>query len=147
MSTSPLPGCASNDPSGRSGVQPNGRVPPLSPHLQIWRWHVTMLTSILNRMTGVGLSVGALGVVLWLMALAGGPAKFETMEIVVKSLPGQVILFLLAIAAAFHFAAGVRHLVWDAGRGLQPRAAELSAWLALVFAVVAPIGLWALAGM
>ncbi len=127
--------------------EPNLGPRPLSPHLQIWRWHVTMLTSILNRMTGVGLSVGALGVVLWLMALAGGPAKFETMEIVVKSLPGQVILFLLAIAAAFHFAAGVRHLVWDAGRGLQPRAAELSAWLALVFAVVAPIGLWALAGM
>jgi len=126
--------------------EPNLGSRPLSPHLQVWRWHVTMLASILNRMTGVGLSFGVFGVVLWLMALAGGPAKFETMEVIVKSLPGQVILFLLAIAAAFHFVAGIRHLVWDAGRGLNPRTAELSAWAAIVFAVLAPIGLWALAG-
>ena len=127
--------------------EPNLGSRPLSPHLQVWRWHVTMLTSILNRVTGLGLCVGAFGVVLWLMALAGGPAKFETMEAIVTSLPGQVILFLLAVAAAFHFAAGVRHLVWDAGRGLQPHMAEISAWVALVFALVAPIALWALAGM
>ena len=127
--------------------EPNLGSRPLSPFLTVWRWHVTMLTSILNRMAGMGLSVGVLAVVLWLTALAGGPAKFETMETIVRSIPGQVILFLLAVAAAFHFAAGVRHLVWDAGRGLQPRAAEASAWIALVFAVVAPIGLWALAGM
>ena len=127
--------------------EPNLGSRPLSPHLQVWRWHVTMLTSILNRMTSVGLAAGTLGIVLWVMALAGGPAKFETMEMIVISLPGQVILFLLAVAAAFHFAAGVRHLVWDAGRGLQPRASEISAWVAMVFAVVAPIGLWALAGL
>ena len=127
--------------------EPNLGSRPLSPHLQVWRWHITMLTSILNRVTAVGLAVGALGVVLWLMALAGGPAKFDTVELVLKSLPGQVFLFLLAVAAAFHFAAGVRHLVWDAGRGLTPRAADVTAWIALVFAVLAPVGLWALAGM
>ena len=126
--------------------EPNLGSRPLSPHLQVWRWHITMLTSILTRVTGIGLSVGALGVVLWLLALAGGPAKFDTLEVVIRSWPGQAILFLLAIAAAFHFAAGVRHLVWDAGRGLHPRAAEVSAWIALAFAVVAPVGLWALAG-
>lgn len=129
-----------------SQPEPNLGSRPLSPHLQVWRWHVTMLTSILNRFTGAGLVAGAIGVVIWLAALAGGPAKFATMEMIVKSLPGQIILFLLALAAAFHLAAGVRHLVWDAGRGLTPRAAEASAWIAMIFAVLAPIGLWALAG-
>jgi succinate dehydrogenase / fumarate reductase cytochrome b subunit len=126
--------------------EPNLGTRPLSPHLQVWRWHVTMFTSILNRLAGVGLAAGAFGAVIWLAALAGGPAKFVTMEAVVRSLPGQVILFLLAAAAAFHFAAGVRHLVWDAGRGLNPKTAETTAWAALAFAVLAPIGLWALAG-
>ena len=130
-----------------SPPEPNLGSRPLSPHLQVWRWHITMFTSILNRVTAVGLAGGTLGVVLWLMALAGGPGKFETVELVLKSLPGQAILFLLAIAAAFHFAAGVRHLVWDAGRGLTPRASDISAWVAIVFAVLAPVGLWALAGM
>ena len=74
MSTSPPPGDASSDPTGdatgRFLVQPNGRVRPLSPHLQVWRWHVTMAASILNRMTGGALSVGAVVVFAWLMALA-----------------------------------------------------------------------------
>lgn len=130
-----------------SPPEPNLGSRPLSPHLQVWRWHITMFASILNRMTAVGLAVGILGLVLWLMALAGGPGKFDTLEAVLKSLPGQVILFALALAAAFHFAAGVRHLVWDAGRGLTPRAADMTAWAAIVFALLAPLGLWALAGM
>lgn len=126
--------------------EPNLGSRPLSPFLQVWRWHVTMLTSILNRMTGSGLTVGLLGVVLWIAAAAGGPAKFETLSTLIHSLFGQVILFLLAIAAAFHFAAGVRHLVFDAGRGLEPRTAELSAWAALAFAFLAPAALWFIAG-
>lgn len=129
-----------------SSPEPNLGTRPLSPHLQVWRWHVTMLTSILNRMTGAGLAAGAIGVVIWLAALAGGPQRFVTMEGVVRSLPGQVILFLLAVAAAFHFAAGVRHLIWDAERGLAPQTAEVTAWASIIFAVLAPIGLWALAG-
>lgn len=129
-----------------SSPEPNLGSRPLSPHVQVWRWHITMFTSILNRAAGSGLTVGVLGAVVWLAALAGGPSKFDGLSAALKSLPGQIVLFLLAVAAAFHFAAGVRHLVWDAGRGLRPRTAELSAWAALVFAVLAPIGLWALAG-
>jgi succinate dehydrogenase / fumarate reductase, cytochrome b subunit len=129
-----------------SEPEPNLGARPLSPHLQVWRWHVTMLTSILNRVTGMGLAFGILGLVIWLAALAGGPSRFETMEGIVASPLGQVLLFLMALAAAFHFAAGIRHLVWDAGRALKPQTAELGAWAALVFAVLAPLGLWAIAG-
>ena len=126
--------------------EPNLGSRPLSPHVQVWRWHVTMAASILNRVTGVGLTAGLLGVVLWIAAAAGGPAKFDTLAVVMKSLIGQIGLFLLAIAAAFHFAGGVRHLIFDAGRGLQPKAGDASAWAAIAFAVLAPIGLWWLAG-
>lgn len=129
-----------------SSPEPNLGTRPLSPHLQVWRWHITMLTSILTRLTGVGITLGIFGVVIWLAALAGGPSKFVTMEEIVRSPVGQVLLFLMAIAAAFHFAAGVRHLVWDAGRGLHPQTANVTAWVALVFAVLAPVGLWAIAG-
>jgi hypothetical protein len=62
------PGEAAEDQTGRFLVQPNGRVRPLSPHLQVWRWHVTMLASILNRMTGGALYAGALVVAAWLSA-------------------------------------------------------------------------------
>jgi len=129
-----------------SSPEPNLGSRPLSPHLQVWRWHVTMLASILTRMTGVGISLGTLGVVIWLAALAGGPAKFVTMETIIRSPPGQVLLFLLAVAACFHFAAGVRHLVWDAGRGLHPKTAGVTAWLSFAFAILAPVGLWWIAG-
>ena len=84
MSISPLPGDASNDPTedqtGRFVRQPNGRVRPLSPHLQIWRWHVTMLTSILHRVTGVGLYLAGLIVAAWAVSLAddgGGVVVLE----------------------------------------------------------------------
>ena len=86
MSTTPLPGDSSNAPTQNSGddqtgrfvAQLNGRVRPLSPHLQIWRWHVTMAASILNRMTGTALSVGSVLIALWLLALAFGPDAYAT---------------------------------------------------------------------
>jgi succinate dehydrogenase / fumarate reductase, cytochrome b subunit len=127
---------------------PTGPTPmrPLSPHLQVWRWHVTMLASILNRATGIGLYLGALGLVVWLALLAAGPEAYAPVEAALKAWYGQVALFLLAVAAAYHFAAGVRHLVWDSGRGFEPKTADATAWFAILFALLAPIGLWAVAG-
>ncbi|HEY0103830.1 MAG TPA: succinate:quinone oxidoreductase subunit C, partial [Brevundimonas sp.] len=81
MSISPSPGDASNDPtddqSGRFVRQPNGRVRPLSPHLQVWRFHTTMWGSILNRLAAGALSVGSLFVAAWLAALAFGPEAYD----------------------------------------------------------------------
>jgi succinate dehydrogenase / fumarate reductase cytochrome b subunit len=147
MSISPLPGDATNDPtddqSGRFVRQPNGRVRPLSPHLQIWRWHVTMLASILVRVSGVALSVGALFVAAWLAALAFGPDAYATFTGWMGSPLGLLAWFGLTAALAYHFAGGVRHLIWDAGEGLTPKSANLLSTASIVFAVVVTLAFWA----
>ncbi len=147
MSTSPLPGDASNDLSedqtGRFVVQPNGRVRPLSPHLQIWRWHVTMLASILNRMTGGALSVGAVLVFVWLMALAFGPDAYATFTGWMGSPLGLLVWFGLTVALCLHFAGGVRHLIWDDGRSLSINAADALSWASMMGGVGIAIAFWA----
>lgn len=148
MSTSPLPGDASNDPSddqtGRFVVQPNGRVRPLSPHLQIWRWHVTMAASILNRVTGGALSVGAVLVALWLLALAFGPDAYATFTGWMGSPLGLAVWFGLTLALFLHLTGGVRHLIWDAGAGLSPKAADALSWASMILGVVGAVVFWAL---
>lgn len=117
---------------------------PVSPHLQVWRWHVTMLTSILHRFTGVGLYVGAFGFAAWLTVVAQGPEAYAPVGELLSSPLGQVALYALVAALAFHFANGVRHFVFDLGFGMKPADAETTAWTAILFAAAAPIGLWAL---
>lgn len=116
---------------------------PLSPHLQVWRWHVTMLCSILHRISGVGLYVGALILAGWAVALARGPESYADYKALLGSVPGQVVLFALTAGAFFHLANGIRHLVWDAGRSLDLRSANSSGWFVLGFTAVATLALWA----
>ncbi|MBU1538676.1 MAG: succinate dehydrogenase, cytochrome b556 subunit [Alphaproteobacteria bacterium] len=146
MSTSPLPGDASNDPTddqtGRFVVQPNGRVRPLSPHLQVWRWHGTMLASILHRISGGALSVGAVLVVLWLAALALGPDAYATFTAWMGSPLGLLVWFGLSAALIYHFAAGVRHLIWDSGKGLSLKDADALSIGSIVFGVVVTLAFW-----
>lgn len=147
MSTTPLPGDASNDPAddqtGRFVRQPNGRVRPLSPHLQVWRWHVTMLASILHRVTGGALSVGAVLIGLWLLALAFGPEAYATFTGWMGSPLGLLVWFGLTVSLAYHLAAGVRHLIWDAGEGLSPKSANALSTASIVFGAVAAVVFWA----
>ena len=122
------------------GVRPR----PLSPHVQIWRWHVTMLASILHRATGVGLYVGALILMGWALSLASGPEAYATFTGLLGSIPGTLVMFGLTLAVFFHLANGIRHLAWDAGHGFNPKTADATGIGAMVFAVVAAVGLWAL---
>jgi succinate dehydrogenase / fumarate reductase cytochrome b subunit len=115
---------------------------PVSPHLQIWRWHVTMAASILNRITGVGLSLGALAVVLWLVALAAGPVTFGPVDAFAHSLLGQLMLYALVAALGFHLCGGLRHLVMDAGLGFKRASANFSAWVCIAGMFAAPVALW-----
>ena len=146
MSTSPLPGDASNDPtddqSGRFVRQPNGRVRPLSPHLQVWRWHVTMLASILVRVSGGALAVGALLVALWLMALAFGPDAYAAFTAWMGSPLGLLVWFGLTVAAGLHLTNGLRNLIQDTGAGLTPKTANVMSWTAIVLGVVVPVLFW-----
>jgi succinate dehydrogenase / fumarate reductase, cytochrome b subunit len=116
---------------------------PLSPHVQVWRWHITMLSSILHRMTGMALYAGALILAWWAVALASGPYAYDQFLSLAGSPLGLVALFGLTLSLFFHLANGVRHLIWDTGRGLEIKSAGSTAAAALAFAAVASVGLWA----
>jgi succinate dehydrogenase / fumarate reductase cytochrome b subunit len=88
---------------------------------------------------------GLFGLVLWLVALESGVPYFTALNDLLRTPVGQGALYVLAVSAMYHLAAGLRHLLWDAGRGFNPKFAEFTAWMAIVFALVAPLGIWALA--
>jgi succinate dehydrogenase / fumarate reductase cytochrome b subunit len=118
---------------------------PMSPHLQVWRWHVTMLTSILHRGTGMALYVGLLVVAGWVVALAAGADAFNAYRALLASPLGLLVLFGLTVAFLYHLANGVRHLVWDSGKGFEPKTADMTGWAAIVFGVVAAVLIWIIA--
>lgn len=123
-------------------IRPEDR--PVSPHLSVWRWHVTMATSILHRFTGIALYGGAILVAAWLIAVASGPLAYEPVGDVLSTWFGQLAIYVLVGCLAYHLANGIRHLVFDAGEGLKPADADATAWFAILFSIAAPIGLWAL---
>lgn len=124
---------------------PDSSARPVSPHLQVWRWHVTMATSIFHRATGVALYAGAVGLAAWLAAAAFAPDLFVQAQALLIGPLGQVALYGLAVSLCYHLANGVRHLVWDMGRGLDVKSADASGWFVLAFGFLAPLGFWLLA--
>jgi len=118
---------------------------PLSPHLQVWRWHITMATSILHRVTGCAMYLGTLVLVGWAVALAGGPDAYATYTGLMGSILGKLVMIGFTLCVFFHMANGVRHLVWDIGKGFLPKTAEFTAVVVLAFAVVATAVVWAIA--
>lgn len=117
----------------------------MSPHLQVWRWHVTMAASIFTRATGVALYVGALVVAGWALSLALGPDAYDAYNGLLGSVLGKLVLFGLTLSIFYHLAAGLRHLAFDAGHGFQPKTADMTAVACMAFAVVASLGVWAAA--
>lgn len=104
---------------------------PLSPHLQIYRPQMTSITSILTRITGNALIVAAMMVVWWLAAAAAGPEAFETANGFVTSWFGDLVFTLSLWAIWYHFCAGLRHLYYDAGHGLDIPTAEKLGWVCI----------------
>lgn len=116
---------------------------PLSPHLQIWRWHVTMLGSILHRISGVALYVAAAVVTAWLATLASGPDCYATFVGVMSSPLGLLVWLGLSAAAFYHLFSGLRHLVWDTGSSLDLKSANALATWSIVLAIAATVAFWA----
>ena len=119
---------------------------PLSPHMSIWRWHITMAGSILHRATGVALYVGALILAGWALALASGPVGYDRYVEVLGTSLGKLVLFGLTVSIFYHLANGVRHLFWDSGEGFTPKVASMTAAAAMTFAVVISVFVWVAAG-
>jgi succinate dehydrogenase / fumarate reductase cytochrome b subunit len=109
---------------------------PLSPHLQIYRPQLTAITSILTRITGNGLIVAGVLIVWWLLAAATGPAYFAVADGVLRSWFGKLVLFGSIWAVWYHFLAGLRHLWFDSGRGLDIPTAEKLGWGVIAGSVV-----------
>ena len=118
---------------------------PLSPHLGIYRWQLTMALSILHRMSGVFLSFGAVLMVVILAAIASGSSQFETIQSWLAHPIGILLLVGWSFALYLHLANGVRHLIWDAGVALEKNTANQSGLFVIAFAVLATAATWALA--
>ena len=119
----------------------------MSPHLQVWRWHVTMLTSILHRVTGVGIYLGALILAAWAISLAAGPEAYALFLGIMGSWLGKLVLLGMSASLFFHLGNGVRHIVWDFGHGLAKEDASASSFAVLGFAIAATGAVWAIAYM
>jgi succinate dehydrogenase / fumarate reductase, cytochrome b subunit len=115
---------------------------PLSPHLQIYRWTVTMTVSVLHRITGAALYFGVVLSLWWLLAAAISDSAFETAESVFSHWLGELVLFGFSWALIHHMLGGIRHLIWDTGRGLDIRSANQLAWANIGGSIVLTVLLW-----
>jgi succinate dehydrogenase / fumarate reductase cytochrome b subunit len=114
---------------------------PMSPHLSAWKWHPTMLSSILNRATGIVLYFGILKLCVGLLFLAAGPAYFAKVSGLLYSPLGAFVFFVVMGILLYHLINGLRHLAWDAGKGFDPKFANVLSILIIAAAAIAAAGL------
>ncbi|MBV9217949.1 MAG: succinate dehydrogenase, cytochrome b556 subunit [Methylobacteriaceae bacterium] len=130
-------------------VKANGgtllRARPLSPHLSVYRWTLTMAMSIAHRLTGAALYAGTLLLVWWLVALATDAGAYESFARFIGSIPGRIVLFGFTWALFHHMFGGIRHFVWDVGRGLDHPARERITALSLVAGLALTLLVWIIA--
>lgn len=118
---------------------------PLSPHLQIWKWGPHMLVSILHRITGDGMALVGLAVLVWwLGALASGPDAYAMFQAVATSIPGYIVLVGLSWAFFTHLMSGLRHFVLDIGAGYELDINKVWSTLSPIIAIVLTAAFWAL---
>jgi len=120
----------------------SGAARPLSPHLQIYKLTLTMMMSIVHRITGAALYFGTLLLAWWLISAAAGPAYFELVDGFFGSIIGRLILFGYTWALIHHLLGGLRHFIWDTGGGFEPESREILAKATIVGSVVLTLVVW-----
>ena len=115
---------------------------PLSPHLQVYRWQLTMTMSILHRATGIALSVGALYLVLWVLFASAGADTYASFQAFNTSILGRIFLGGWLFCGFYHLCNGIRHLFWDAGYGFELKDAYRSGWIVVGVSLVATAVAW-----
>jgi len=115
---------------------------PLSPHLQVYRWQLTSVLSILHRATGIALSVGALYLAAWVIYAAGSSRGYAVFQEFNGSIVGRILLGGWLFSAFYHLCNGIRHLFWDAGYGFELKDAYRSGWIVVVVSLVATVLSW-----
>ena len=115
---------------------------PLSPHLQIYRWHISSLLSITHRISGVINLLGLILIFLWLLFLSTGESNYEVFLLSINSFFGKFILIGLTWSMSFHILSGIRHLAWDLGYGFEIKTANISGLIVIVFSLVLTVMIW-----
>jgi succinate dehydrogenase / fumarate reductase, cytochrome b subunit len=115
---------------------------PLSPHLQIYKWQLTSVLSILHRATGIALSVGALYLATWVIYAASNPRAYALFQHFNGSTVGRIILGGWLFSLFYHLCNGIRHLFWDAGYGFALKDAYRSGWTVVIISLIATALSW-----
>jgi succinate dehydrogenase / fumarate reductase, cytochrome b subunit len=115
---------------------------PLSPHLQIYRWQLTSVMSILHRATGIWLSLGAVLLVWWLLAAAAGPGPYAVVEGFFGSWLGLLLLFGWTASLFYHLCNGIRHLAWDTGAGFELKTTYATGWIVVAASAALTLLAW-----
>jgi len=115
---------------------------PLSPHLQIYRWHISSLLSITHRIAGVINLFALILIFLWLLALSLGESKYELFLLSINSFAGKFILIGFSWSMSFHLLSGIRHLFWDLGYGFEIKTANISGIIVIISSLVLTIIFW-----
>ena len=115
---------------------------PLSPHLQIYRWHISSLLSITHRICGVINLLALILIFFWLLVLSFGESNYELFLLVTNSFFGKFILIGFTWSMSFHILSGIRHLAWDLGYGYEITTANISGLIVIFSSLVLTIIFW-----
>jgi len=118
---------------------------PLSPHLQIYRWHISSLLSITHRISGVINLLALVLIFFWLILLSFGESNYELFLLIINSFFGKFILIGFTWSMSFHLLSGIRHLVWDMGYGFEINTANISGIIVIISSLFLTIIFWLLA--
>ena len=115
---------------------------PLSPHLQIYRWHISSLISITHRISGVINLLALILIFFWLIILSFGESNYESFLLIINSFFGKFVLIGFTWSMIFHLLSGIRHLAWDLGYGFEIKTANISGIVVIIFSLVLTIVFW-----
>tara|TARA_B100000965_G_scaffold336384_1_gene302645 strand:+ start:412 stop:798 length:387 start_codon:yes stop_codon:yes gene_type:complete len=118
---------------------------PLSPHLQIYRWHISSLLSITHRIAGVVNLISLILIFFWLVVLSFSENNYELFLLLINSFFGKFILIGFTWSMIFHMLSGIRHLFWDLGYGFEIKTANISGIIVIISSLVLSVIFWLLA--
>ena len=118
---------------------------PLSPHLQIYRWHISSLLSITHRISGVINLLALILIFFWLLFFSFGESNYELFLLIINSFFGKFILIGFTWSMSFHLLSGLRHLAWDMGYGFEIKTANISGIIVIITSLFLTIIFWLLA--
>lgn len=120
---------------------------PMSPHLQIYKMPITALLSIIHRGTGAILFIGLLLLIWGLVAIANGLDTWQVMHLFLSSWFGKLLLLGFSFSLYYHLCNGIRHLLWDIGKGLSVNVVHQSAWIVIIMSLILTIMTWVIANV